>query len=169
MIMTFTVSSKAYTINDEVSSNSAYYQDIVINGNNHEPFYLYQSIDGLHNIRQLTRQSLSLSALVTNVGGNDVAIRFGIYRFYDPESELTLSRAVNLKEGINIIGASIDGMTIPEGATSGAAPRVEFRVYITEFTNSCHVQLHYVKAEIGKFITPNFCDNFLEKARIANV
>lgn len=167
--MTFTVSSKAYTINDEVSSNSAYYQDIVINGNNHEPFYLYQSIAGLHNIRQLSRQSLALSASVTNVGGNDVAIKFGIYRFYDPHSDLLLSRAVNLSPGINFVGAAIDDITIPEGATSGASPRVEFRIYLTEFTNSCHVRLHYVKAEIGRVVTPNFCDNFLEKARIANV
>lgn len=167
---TYQIENKYYELNDRFHINSLNYHDIAIDDYDSNDIFLYQQLDGLHYVRMVKEIPITFSASCTNVSGGSVALKFGIYRNYDPDDSLVLSRAVNLSPGENIVAATIDLTQLPSENTFsvGSNPYIQFRVYVTEFIGNCRVKLHYVKVERGRFATPLIIDNALERVRIDN-
>lgn len=148
-------------------SASLYFQDIVVTDYNGGDLYFYQEFTGLNYVRMLTDKSITFSAEIDNVGGDDIAVYFGINRFYDPGNEFVRSRAINLAPGRNLVAAVIENIERPNVLSSGSCT-MQMRMYLSEFEAPCHLRLKYIKAEFGKVATANIIDNFIEKSRIDN-
>lgn len=166
----YAVTSTQYPLSNSILTNSSYYEDINVTSYNGGDLYLYQRFIGLQHVRSILRRDISISFVCTNFSNSTVALQFGIYRFYDPSDSLVLSRAINLTQGVNVLSTLIDqsSLSLPDGTTAGASPYLEFRIYIKEFTSACHIALHGIKVEFGKYATPNVVDNFIERTRINN-
>jgi len=148
--------------------NSAYYEDINVTSWNGGDLYIYQAFSGVQYVRMVSKKTITFSGQFTNLTQNDVAIQFGINRYYDPSNDLLLARAVNLKPGINLISATLTDIPIPSVTSAGAGAELQARMYINGFTDTCNIRVHYIKAEFGRVSTPNFTDNFTEKTRVLN-
>jgi hypothetical protein len=166
---TYSIDSATYE-DDAIDSNgSLRYLDVDITADTSgDGIYLYQRFTGSNFVRLIQRRKVTFSAVITNATDSNVAIQFGLYQYFDTDDELTLTRAVNLKPGLNYIAVTSEEVPAVTNQTFGASPYLEARMYIKEYSLPTQVNLQAVKAEFGSVATPIITDLFLERARIDN-
>lgn len=164
----YEITSQEYTPAFPFATSSARYQNVNITQNDGD-FYIYQQLDGLSHVMSVNRRNLAFSGVFNNKTQNDVAVKVAIYRYFDTEDSLALSRSVMLKPGFNTVRSLISKESLSTNISSvGASPYLQVRIYLERFDDAAHVAIHHLKLETGAVVTREHTDNALERIRIDN-